>query len=152
MFFIASALTRSNPGATGAPRHRARPGRRNVAIDSGRSPNAQLDDSATAGSLAPDAFQQYRLQFVVLERHGPLVLACRDLGRERQLALAFPVGVEVHLDDGERVVDRAWLVRGFPEANPSIGRQDDTLPAVLAFLLERVAQVVAEAAVGRSNE
>src|SRR5215207_3146657 len=84
-----------------------------------------------ADSLAFDVLQQDRLRAVVFQLDLLLVVARRDLGRQRHLALADAVAIDTHLDHRERIVDRARTVRRFPEADIAIGGDHHALAALV---------------------
>src|SRR5262245_15948985 len=62
----------------------------------------------------------------------------------RERARSVPVPIELHLNHGERILDRARLVRRLPEADWTIGRDDNHAPAIGQRGLLRVTKVVSE--------
>ena len=68
----------------------------------------------------------------------------------RQRPFALAVLVDLHLDDRERIIDRARPVSRFPETDRAIGGDHNAPAAVFAGLLMRVAQVVTER-IGRAD-
>src|SRR5215207_9176476 len=90
-----------------------------------------------------DAVQLHGLRIVVLDEHG--APGRDDFCGDRHRALAEALRRNLHVDDGERIVDGDGAGGGFVEPDRPVGHDQYAAAAVLAGLLEREPEIVADA-------